>query len=142
MITQKTFTQMFLIGCAFMKPLIALVVDDSILVRNTIKEGIKSCGGVAVFQAANGQDAVEVYKQHRPDIVFLDIVMPLRGGLEALVDIKSFDPDAKVIIVSGVATHSHVKRAIRAGATDFVQKPWEQSRLASIIEQAKQQRRG
>ncbi|MDP3044085.1 MAG: response regulator, partial [Bacillota bacterium] len=69
-----------------MKPLIALVVDDSILVRNTIKEGIKSCGGVAVFQAANGQDAVEVYKQHRPDIVFLDIVMPLRGGLEALVD--------------------------------------------------------
>ncbi|MDA8096198.1 MAG: response regulator [Clostridia bacterium] len=125
-----------------MKPLLALVVDDSILVRSAIKEIIKLCGGFVIFEASNGQIAVDTYKDVRPDLVFLDIVMPIRDGIDALIEIKAFDPQATVVIVSAVATHSQVKRAVQAGASDFVQKPWEQSRIISIVEKVKEKKRG
>ncbi|MBU4532664.1 MAG: response regulator [Eubacteriales bacterium] len=116
-----------------MKPIRILVCDDSLLVRSRLKESLRQCGDHEVFEAKDGQGAVDLYKQHLPELVFLDIVMPEKDGLEALHLIKQFDAAARVVIVSSAGTQSHLRKAIEAGATDFIQKPWEQKQVESII---------
>ena len=66
---------------------------------------------------------IEIYKEHKPDLVFLDIVMPKKDGNIAIEEIMSYDKDAIIIIVSSVGTQSQLKSALEAGATDFIQKP-------------------
>ncbi|MDA8096199.1 MAG: response regulator [Desulforudis sp.] len=119
-----------------MKPLRILVCDDSLLVRSRLKESLKQCGDFEVFEAQDGQAAIDMYKQYQPELVFLDIVMPLRDGIEALQTIKEYDTRAKVVMVSSAGTQSHLRKAIEAGATDFIQKPWEQHQILSIIAKA------
>lgn len=119
-----------------MKPLRILVCDDSLLVRSRLKESLKQCGDFEVFEAQDGQAAIDMYKQYQPELVFLDIVMPLRDGMEALQTIKEYDTRAKVVMVSSAGTQSHLRKAIEAGATDFIQKPWEQHQILSIIAKA------
>lgn len=105
------------------KDLKVLVSDDSMLARKKTVDCINAAGCTNIFEAINGQEAVDMYKQHKPDIVFMDIVMPVKTGLEALVEILEYNSEAIVIIASSTGTQSHLKTAIDAGATDFIQKP-------------------
>lgn len=113
-----------------------LISDDSILVRKKIKEDIEQygCIEVEVIEATDGQAAIARYKEHKPNLVFMDIVMPQQDGIDALIEIKKFDPSARVIMLSSAGTQSNIKKAIQAGACDFIQKPWEQSQLNSILD--------
>ena len=83
-----------------------LVCDDSILARKSMTAMLNSFGYENVFEVSNGEDAVNKYKAEKPDIVFLDIVMPVKDGITATKEIIEFDPDAKIIVISSGFTSS------------------------------------
>ncbi|MCR5640104.1 MAG: response regulator [Lachnospiraceae bacterium] len=111
-----------------------LVGDDSILARKQLKDiliGIQD--NLTFVEASNGQEAVDKFKEVHPDIVFLDIVMPVKDGIGATTDIIAADSSAKIIIVSSVGTQSQLKSAIEAGAKDFIQKPIRAEQVTAIF---------
>jgi two-component system chemotaxis response regulator CheY len=110
-----------------------LICDDSILARKQIKDIISNDGTPTFYEASDGQGAIDMYKEYRPDLVFLDIVMPKKDGNIAIEEIISFDPNATIIICSSVGTQSLLKCALEAGAKDFVQKPIEQQQVLEIV---------
>ena len=110
-----------------------LISDDSILARKQLKDFISKYGTPTFFEASNGQDAIDIYKKEKPDLSFLDIVMPVKDGYAAIREIIDFDKDAEIIIVSSVGTQSQLRSAIEAGAKDFIQKPLNPEQLHSIL---------
>ncbi len=110
-----------------------LIGDDSILARKQLKDFISKCGTPTFLEAANGQEAIDLYKKESPDLVFLDIVMPIKDGNAAVSEIISYDKDAEIIIVSSVGTQSQLKAAIEAGARDFIQKPLNEDQIHHVI---------
>ena len=112
-----------------------LVCDDSVLARKQLMDAVKEVSEGAVFiEGKNGSEAVDLYKSEKPDLVFMDIVMPEKDGNTALSEIKEFDNEAVIIIVSSVGTQDQLKKAIQLGAKDFIQKPFEKSQIQEIIE--------
>lgn len=114
--------------------LTVLVCDDSLLMRRKLKDSILCCCGFAeVVEAKEGFGAVHAYKLHRPDLVFMDIILPGKNGIDIVKDIKEINPDAKIVMVSSVGTKANLLKAMKAGAYDFIQKPWEQSTIDKVI---------
>ncbi|MBE6890197.1 MAG: response regulator [Oscillospiraceae bacterium] len=114
-----------------------LVCDDSILIRKKMNDLLKKAGVAEVIEANDGMQSVEMYKEHKPDIVFMDIVMPLKTGLDALKEIKAFDADAKVVMVSTIGTQAHLVDAIKAGAFEFLQKPIKAEDIVKVFDKIK-----
>lgn len=110
-----------------------LICDDSILARKQLKDAILDKGTPTFIETSNGQGAIDCYKKEKPDLVFLDIVMPVKDGNTAIREIREFDPNAEIVIVSSVGTQAQLKAAIQAGAKDFVQKPINCRQIAAII---------
>jgi two-component system chemotaxis response regulator CheY len=113
-----------------------LICDDSILMRKKLKDSLALCGCVNIIEATDGQKAVDMYKENNPNIVFMDIVMPTKDGIAAVAEIKEYDKNAKVVMASSSGTKEHLKKAIEAGAFEFIQKPWEQEQIAKIVNNA------
>ena len=113
-----------------------LVCDDSMFARKKMGMFLSSLGIVNIAGAADGEEAVAKYKDVKPDLVFMDIVMPKLTGIDALKAIKEFDSSAKVVMASSVGTQSHLKQAIVLGAYDFVQKPIDDAQVEKIIRNA------
>lgn len=112
-----------------------LLCDDSILARKRLRDAINEfTDGATFYEAANGEQSVEQYGEHHPDMVLLDIVMPVKDGIDATREILAIDPHATVIIVSSVGTQMQLKKAIEAGAKDFIQKPIEMDQLRTLIQ--------
>lgn len=111
----------------------ALVCDDSILIRKQLKDLLSQNGCSEVFEAVNGQDAIDKYKLTQPNVVFMDIVMPIKTGIEAVTEILEFDKNAKIIMASSSGTKTHLKKALEAGAFEFIQKPFEASQISTIL---------
>ena len=111
-----------------------LICDDSILARKQIKDIIASIGSPAIYEAFDGQSAIDIYKEEKPNLVFLDIVMPKKDGNIAIEEIMAFDKDAIIIIVSSVGTHSQLKAALEAGAKDFIQKPINTEQILEAVD--------
>lgn len=120
-----------------MRTLKFLICDDSKLIRMKLTETLKKLENsevsIEVHEASDGEMAVGKYKEVKPDVVFLDITMPLKSGLEALGEIINFDKNARVIMASSVGTKEHLKKAIDLGATDFIQKPLEEDKILNIL---------
>lgn len=112
---------------------VVLVCDDSVLVRRMMQDILKEGGVAEVLEAQDGLEAVELYRRHRPDLVFMDIVMPKQNGLDALVAIREYDQAARVIMASSAGTHKNLKAAIDAGACDFIQKPFEKEAVLDML---------
>ena len=110
-----------------------LIGDDSILARKQLKDVVVSFGGQTIYEASNGEDAVKLALEHKPDLIFLDLVMPIKDGITAIQEIRSSIPDADIVVVSSVGTQSQLKSALESGASDFVQKPFNTSLIKSII---------
>ena len=111
-----------------------LICDDSILARKQIKDVITTIGAPTIFEASDGQSAIDIYKNEKPNLVFLDIVMPKKDGNIAIEEIMSFDSNAIIIIVSSVGTQSQLKCALEAGATDFIQKPFSKEQIIEALQ--------
>ncbi|MBR1636059.1 MAG: response regulator [Lachnospiraceae bacterium] len=117
------------------KNLTILVSDDSILARKQLKDVIqRHTPDVTFVEASNGQEAIDLFREHKPDMVFLDIVMPQKDGIEATKGIMEIDDKADIIIVSSVGTKMQLKAAIEAGARDFIQKPMNPVQVESVLE--------
>ncbi|MDE6596776.1 MAG: response regulator [Oscillospiraceae bacterium] len=113
-----------------------MVCDDSIFVRKKMKDILALLGVNNVIEAEDGQQAVDKYKSENPNLVFMDIIMPEKDGVEALSEIMAFDGKARVVMASSVGTQKNLKDAITAGAYDFLQKPIEAADIARIIKKA------
>lgn len=111
-----------------------LICDDSILARKSLHNILNSFGYEDISEVANGQDAVDKCQDLNPDVVFLDIVMPIKDGVTATKEIKEANKDINIVMVSSVGTQNHIKEAIKAGARDFIQKPIDEDLLKQILE--------
>lgn len=109
-----------------------LICDDSILARKQLND-IISPKVNNIIEATNGQEVIDLYKEHSPDLVFLDIVMPVKDGLSAISEIMEINPNADVVVVSSVGTQSQLRQAIQLGAKDFIQKPLNSWQIESIL---------
>lgn len=111
-----------------------LISDDSILARKQLKDVIsRHVDGVTFVEASNGEEAVEKYEEAHPDLVFLDIVMPKKDGIQATADIIALNASATIVIVSSVGTQSQLRAAIEAGARDFIQKPIDKNQVGKVL---------
>lgn len=111
-----------------------LICDDSILIRKKLRDILEKCKCNEIYEAENGEVAVELAKELNPDLIFMDIVMPVKGGIDALKDIKEYNKDSKVIMASSAGTNSHLKQALESGAYDFIQKPISFETVTNLIE--------
>lgn len=116
------------------KDLKVMICDDSMLARKNLVNVLKKCGVDNVIQVSDGQAAVDTYKAEKPDIVLLDVVMPVKDGITALKEIMEFDSAAVAVMVSSVGTQMHIREAVKTGARDFLQKPASLEQITSIVE--------
>ncbi|MBV4418585.1 response regulator [Clostridium tyrobutyricum] len=110
-----------------------LIVDDAAFMRMMIKDILEKGGFEIVGEANNGLKAVELFKKEKPDVVTMDITMPDMDGIEAVKAIKEFDPAAKVIMCSAMGQQTMVMDAIKAGAKDFIVKPFQPDRVIEAV---------
>jgi two-component system chemotaxis response regulator CheY len=113
-----------------------LVVDDAAFMRRMVIDVLTDGGHEVVGEGANGNEAVERYKELRPDVTTLDITMPEKDGLTALRELIAIDPGAKVVMCSALTQESKVLEAVKAGAKDFISKPFQAQRVLTAIEKA------
>jgi two-component system chemotaxis response regulator CheY len=111
-----------------------LVCDDAVFMRTMIGDILTQAGLEVVGEADSGAQAVEKYKQLKPDLVTMDIIMPEMGGIEAVKEITNFDPHARVLMCSAMGQQALVAEAIQAGAKDFVVKPFQPSRVLEAVQ--------
>ena len=113
-----------------------LIVDDALFMRQMLrsvleKEGYEICG-----EAENGKDAIEKYQELKPNIVTMDIIMPLVEGIDGITAVKNIiaiDPDAKIVMVSAMGQDALVVEAIQAGAKDFIVKPFRPLKVIEAV---------
>jgi len=109
-----------------------LIVDDAKFMRLNLNNILKSEFEI-VGEAENGEKAVELYKNLNPDIVTLDITMPIKDGIEALKEIIEYDKNAKVVMCSAMGQKSIVIDAIKSGAKDFLVKPFQKEKVLESL---------
>jgi two-component system chemotaxis response regulator CheY len=111
-----------------------LITDDALFMRVTLKNILTTHGYEVVGEATNGQEAVEQYADRQPDLVLMDITMPVMDGIAACRAIKGSDPNANVVMCTAMGQKSMVIEAIRAGAKDFIVKPFQPERVLESIQ--------
>ena len=111
-----------------------LIVDDSKTSRKFLRNMLEDAGHEIVSEAVNGVEGVEKFRLYKPDVVTMDITMPVMDGIQTLVKIKEYDPGAKVIMVTAAGQKGKMVDAIKLGAAEFVTKPFETDQIISIIE--------
>jgi len=113
-----------------------LIVDDDKLLSSILATTVQRAGYNVVGQASNGHEAVQLYRQLKPDLVLLDIIMPDMSGLEVLKEIRSLDPEARVIICSALGHQDMIIQALKAGALDFLVKPFTLEKVREVLRKA------
>lgn len=110
-----------------------LIVDDAIFMRNIIKDILTEEGYTVVGEAGNGEEAIEKCKMLKPDIITMDIVMPIMSGIDAVREIKKMNNNVKIIMCSALGQESLVMEALEAGAEDFITKPFKKERVIEVL---------
>lgn len=110
-----------------------LAVDDSLLMRRKVQKTLRDTEFEVVATAADGQEAVERFEEHSPDVVLLDVVMPRLDGPGALKRIMDLDPQARVIMISSLGTEDTVSECLERGALRFLQKPFTDDLLLNTL---------
>jgi len=110
-----------------------MIVDDAAFMRRVLRMILEDLGHQIIAEAANGLEAVQMYRIVKPDLVTLDITMPEMDGISALKEILKFDSAAKVIMCSAMGQRHLIMEAIRSGASDFVVKPVQRERVLQAI---------
>ncbi|SDH95429.1 two-component system, chemotaxis family, response regulator CheY [Alteribacillus persepolensis] len=111
-----------------------LIVDDAAFMRMMLKDILEKNDFTVAGEAANGQEAVDMYNELQPDLVTMDITMPEKDGIEALKEIKENHSEASIIMCSAMGQQAMVIDAIQAGAKDFIVKPFQADRVMDAIQ--------
>lgn len=114
-----------------------LIADDSALMRSVLKNFIKKAGSEVIGEAVDGKDAIQKYKELKPDVIFLDILMPEMNGIEALKKIREFDRFAKIIMCSSVLDNKTIEESKTIGALEYIMKPFHQSDIENALKKIK-----
>ena len=110
-----------------------LIVDDSRTSRKVLRGSLEEGGHEVVDEAVNGQEGVQKFQACKPDIVTMDITMPVLDGMEALKMIKALKPDMKVVMVTAAGQKSKMIDCIKLGANEFLTKPFDKEEIVSVI---------
>ncbi len=110
-----------------------LTVDDSRVTLKILKKLLAGTEFEVAGEARAGQDALALYKELKPDLVILDIVMPDMDGVQILEGIREIDPGAKVVMVSSLGTKEKVMECLEKGAKSFLMKPYEKEDLLKVL---------
>jgi two-component system chemotaxis response regulator CheY len=110
-----------------------LIVDDAVFMRDMIKDIFSSGDFEIVGEAVHGVEAVDKYRELKPDLVTMDIVMPFKSGIEATKEILAHDDKATIIMCSALGQESLVMEAIEAGAADFIVKPFKADDVLAVV---------
>lgn len=110
-----------------------LLVDDEVHIRKYVSLILKQLGKPVILEAANGQEAVDAYKANRPDFVLMDVNMPHLDGIEALRQLKEFDPACVVIMLTSLANRDTVERALELGATSYIRKDTSKEEISKAL---------
>lgn len=113
-----------------------LITDDALFMRVTLKNILTQNGFEVVGEASNGREAVQLYEQLKPDVVFMDVTMPEMDGLAALKAIRAADPNARVVMCTAMGQKQVVLEAIQHGAKDFIVKPFQPERILEAVQKA------
>jgi two-component system chemotaxis response regulator CheY len=111
-----------------------LICDDALFMRTMLAEIMEQAGFEVIGQAATGAEAVRLYRELKPDLVTMDIIMPDMGGIDAVREIMREFPDANIVMCSAMGQQALVIEAIQAGARDFVVKPFQPSRVLEAVQ--------
>lgn len=115
-----------------------MIVDDSKLARKKLKDCLALLNYTNIVEAEDGDEAVSRFKEEKPNLVFMDIVMPKMFGTDAVKGILEADENAIIVMLSSVGTKKHVQDSIKAGARDFIFKPFTASHVSEILERYNQ----
>ncbi len=110
-----------------------LVVDDSLIIRKTLTKLLEELGHIIIGEASNGQECFDLYCKLKPDLVTLDITMPIMNGIVSLKKIKEFDDNAKVIMITSHGEENFVMEAIKIGARGYILKPINEDKLKESL---------
>ena len=110
-----------------------LIVDDALIMRKRIRDIAVEAGWEIAGEAADGEEALELYDRVRPDLVTLDIVMPKMDGVTALKRVMASDPAANVVMISAIDQREKLAECIDNGAVDFIVKPFDADRLRAML---------
>jgi len=110
-----------------------LITDDSKLLRKKLRSELEALD-CEVIEAENGKDSVMLVLQEMPDCVFLDIVMPEVGGIEALQVIKEVSPEIPVVMLSSAGSPQKLMTTLKMGAMEFIQKPYQSEQIKKVVE--------
>ena len=112
-----------------------LIVDDSNVIRNRISRSSSQMNFEVVGTASNGQEAVDLYRQYRPDLVTMDLTMPKMDGLNCINEIASMDENANILVISALSDKATGIRALQLGARGFIYKPFSDEDLFQALEE-------
>lgn len=112
-----------------------LIVDDNSFMRITLKRIIENLGYEVIGEGRDGFEAVKLYKVYQPDLITMDITMPRKDGIAAVREITDYDKNAKIIMVSAMGQKHKVIDAVKAGALDFIVKPFDYERVAEALQE-------
>jgi two-component system, chemotaxis family, chemotaxis protein CheY len=108
-----------------------LIVDDAKLMRGIIKGAFTGMPDWTILEASNGEDAIQLYKATKPDLVTMDITMDYKNGVEASREILAVDPEARIVMITALGQENLLKECIEMGVKDFIVKPFTKERVIS-----------
>lgn len=117
-----------------MDNVVVLIADDAAFMRKMLRMALTEAGLTEFLEAPDGQAAIDLYKEHHPSLVLLDITMVGKTGLEALKEIIEYDPEAKVVMCSAIGQETVIMEAIRMGAIDYIIKPFQKDKLIEVVQ--------
>lgn len=109
-----------------------LMVDDSSFMRLIMKKALEGTD-IQIIEASNGEEAVERYKAETPELVTMDMTMPIKNGMEALLEIVHFDPKAKIVMCSSMVYEENMTEALANGALEFIEKPFNNEHYLNVV---------
>lgn len=110
-----------------------LIADDAVFIRRMLKDILLEADFEVVGEAGDGEEIIELYKELKPDLVIMDIVMPGKNGIVAVEEIMEIDSEAKILICTAMGQESILIKAVQAGAKDFIVKPFHNEKLLETI---------
>jgi len=119
-----------------------LLADDERHIRVLIKRILKKLDVEIVWEAKNGDEAIELYKEYQPDLTLLDINMPNKTGIEVLEEIKQFDPNALIIILTSLANMEDIQKCAALGAAGYIRKDLDEDEIIKTIKDSYNKWRG